>query len=141
MPIIVMLLNDTENRLFDRLVEYSVLDGMDNTIRKKYSRHYDEDFTRAESNLKDEIDTLKKQRTYFSDSSVETLASRMPIYLTSVFEKIYPNAVPFFFDGFVTKGNNVGKKAAGFYCSFLKNVIVQYCKRSNYTQFCYRYEK
>lgn len=123
MPIIVMLLNDTENRLFDRLVEYSVLDSMDDTIRKKYSRHYDEDFTRAESNLKDEIDTLKKQRTYFSDSSVETLTSRMPIYLTSVFEKIYPNAVPFFFDGFVTKGNNVGKKAAGFYCSFLKMLL------------------
>ena len=47
----------------------------------------------------------------------------MPIYLTSVFEKIYPNAVPFFFDGFVTKGNNVGKKAAGFYCSFLKMLL------------------
>lgn len=122
-PIIVMLLNDIDNRLFDSLVEYSVLDQMDDTIRKKYDRHYVEDFTRAEKNLKDEIDTLKKQRLRLLVNQVEKLSQRMPVYLTSVFNDIYPDAIPFFFDGFVTKNNNIGNKAAGYYCSFLKMLL------------------
>lgn len=120
-PIVVMLLNDAENRLFDALTEYSVLDSMDDTLRHKYERHFIEDFARAESNLKDEIDALKKQRLRISEeiSGVE----RMPLFLTRIFEEIYPNAVPFFFDNFVTKNNNISNKAGGFYCSFLKMLL------------------
>lgn len=122
-PIVVMLLNDSDNRLFDSLVEYTVLDNMDDTIRKKYDRHYLEDFSRAENNLKDEIDTLKKQRQHLLADQVEKLSLRMPVYLTNVFNNIYPDAIPFFFDGFVTKNNNIGNKAAGYYCSFLKMLL------------------
>ena len=122
-PIVVMLLNDTDNRMFDSLVEYSILDTMDFSIRKKYERHYDEDYARAESNLKDEIESLRKQRIHFGKGEIEALSLRMPMYLTKVFEEIYPYAVPFFFDGFITKGNNIGNKAAGFYCSFLKMLL------------------
>lgn len=122
-PIVVMLLNDVDNRMFNSLVEYCVLDNMDDSIRKKYDRHFDEDYARAENNLKDEIETLRKQRVHFGKDNIEKLTARMPMYLTSVFEEIYPYAVPFFFDGFVTKGNNIGNKAAGFYCSFLKMLL------------------
>lgn len=119
-PIVVMLLNDIDNRMFDKLVEFSVLDNMDATIRSKYERHFNEDFLRAENNLKDEIDSLKKQRYLLEKSSMKMLSTRIPVYLTSVFEDIYPKAVPFFFDGFVTNKNNISNKAAGFYCTFLK---------------------
>ena len=122
-PIVVMLLNDVDNRMFDSLVEYTVLDNMDDTIRKKYERHFEEDYARAESNLKDEIESLRKQRCRFKKEEIEKLSLRMPMYLTEVFEAIYPYAVPFFFDGFVTKGNKIGNKAAGFYCSFLKMIL------------------
>lgn len=121
--IVVMLLNDVDNRMFESLVEYCVLDNMDDAIRKKYERHFDEDYARAENNLKDEIESLRKQRCHFGKEGIENLSARMPMYLTSVFEEIYPYAVPFFFDGFVTKGNNIGNKAAGFYCSFLKMLL------------------
>ena len=122
-PIVVMLLNDTDNRMFESLVEYYVLDNMDEDIRKKYERHFDEDYIRVENNLKDEIESLRKQRCHFNKGRIENLKLRMPMYLTSVFEEIYPYAVPFFFDGFVTKGNNIGNKAAGYYCSLLKMLL------------------
>lgn len=122
-PIVVMLLNDMDNRMFNSLIEYLVLDSMEDDIRKKYERHFDEDYTRAENNLKDEIDALKKQRCHFKDGNIETLSLRMPVYLTNVFEEIYPYAIPFFFDGFITKSNNIGNKAAGFYCSILKMLL------------------
>ncbi len=122
-PIILMLLNDIDNRMFDSLVEYTVLDNMDDLTRKKYDRHFQEDFTQAENNLKDELDSLKKQRQRLQESGINQLTSRMPAFLTSVFEEIYPEAIPFFFDGFVTNKNNISNKAAGYYCSFLKMLL------------------
>ncbi len=121
-PIVTMLLNDVDNNVYDRLIEYSVLDKLDDITRNKYAKYYEEDFIRAENLLKDEIDTLKKQRIRLTSTKVEK-SDRMPILLTNVFENIYPKAIPFFFDGFVTKGNNVSRKAAGFYCSLLKVLL------------------
>ena len=45
------------------------------------------------------------------------------MYLTSVFEDLYPNVVPFSFDGFVTKGNNLGGKGGTYYCTIIKMLL------------------
>ncbi len=123
MPIIFMILNDADNRFYDCLVEYMVLDRMDDDIRIKYKRHFDEDFLSAECNLKNEFNVLKKQRNHINSNGIEKLDSRMAPYLTQVFEKIYPQVVPFFFDGFVTKNNKISGKASSYYCSFLKILL------------------
>lgn len=122
-PIIVMLINDADNRLFDCLKEYTVLDGMDDTVKKKYERHFQEDLFRVESNLKDEMESLKKARLRITADGISTVPARLSVFLTSVFDSIYPNAVPFFFDGFVTKNNNIAAKASGYYCAFLKMLL------------------
>lgn len=123
MPIIVMLINDDDNRLFNCLIEYYVFDNMDDMNRKKYERHYLDGFKQAESNLKDEFDELKKQRLRILPSGVDNVSSRMASFLTGVFEEIYPNAVPFWFDSFVTKGNNLGGKGGTYFCSIIKMLL------------------
>ncbi len=122
-PIVIMILNDEENRLLDCLKEYSILDNMDDLNRKKYERHYLDDFKQAESNLKDELDELKKKRLLLEKDGVQGLATRMPSFLTGVFEEIYPEAVSFCFDGFITKGNNLGGKGGTYYCTIVKMLL------------------
>lgn len=122
-PIIVMLLNDTDNRLYDALLEYDVLDRLDDVNRNKYDRHYQADFGQAENNLKDQFADLKKKRIHIGAEGTEELKTRMPMYLTSVFEDLYPDAVPFSFDGFVTKGNNLGGKGGTYYCTIVKMLL------------------
>lgn len=122
-PIIVMLLNDEENRLYNALLEYSVLDKLDDSNRRKYERHYIDDYRQCEINLKDEFDNLKKKREYLSPVGVKNIEARMAVALTNVFEDIYPKAVPFCFDGFVTKGNNLGGKGSTYYCSIIKMLL------------------
>ena len=61
-PIILMVINDDDNRLYNSLLEYSVLDSMDEVNRKKYERHFLDDYKQAENNIKDEFDELKKKR-------------------------------------------------------------------------------
>ncbi|SFC69995.1 hypothetical protein [Butyrivibrio sp. YAB3001] len=123
MPIIFMLLNDAENRLLNTLLEYSVLDEIDLDTRKKYERHFNDDYSQAESNLKDEFEELKKKRNELTNEGVQVISSRVPIYLTDVFEKIYPDNIPFQFDGFVTKNNNIAPKSSGIYCSIVKMLL------------------
>ena len=122
-PIIIMLINDDENRLFDCLVEYSVFDTMEEVYRKKYERHYLDGFKQAEANLKDEFEELKKQRQRMLPTGVENVNTRMTLFLTEVFETIYPNSVPFWFDSFVTKGNNLGGKGGTYFCSIIKMLL------------------
>ena len=45
-PIIIMLLNDSDNRLYDSLLEYDVLDKLDDLNRNKYDRYYQADFVK-----------------------------------------------------------------------------------------------
>lgn len=123
MPIIIMLINDDENRLFNCLEEYYVFDTMDDLNRKKYERHFQDGFRQAESNLKDEFEELKKLRLRIQPAGVETAKSRMASFLTSVFDEIYPNVVPFWFDGFVTKGNNLSGKGGTYFCSIIKMLL------------------
>lgn len=122
-PIIIMLLNDDDNRLFDILLEYHVLDTLDDINRRKYERHFLDDFRQAENNLKDKFDELKKKRFHLCADKIEELKIRMPLYLTNIFENLYPNAVSFWFDGFVTKGNNLGGKGGTYYCTIVKMLL------------------
>lgn len=123
MPIVVMLVNDDENRLFNCLVEYYVLDTLDDVNRKKYERHYLDGFKQAESNLKDEFEELKKLRQRILPEGVSVIGTRMASFLSGVFEDIYPNVVPFWFDSFVTKGNNLGGKGGTYFCSIIKMLL------------------
>ena len=122
-PITVMLLNDADNRLYDSILEYYVLDNLDDLNRNKYDRYYQADYVQAENNLKDEFAELKKKRIHIGKEGIEELNKRMPIYLTEVFEKLYPSVVPFAFDGFVTKGNNLGGKGGTYYCTIVKMLL------------------
>ena len=122
-PIIIMLLNDTDNKLYNRLLEYDILDKMDDVNRNKYDRYYQADYGQAENNLKDEFNELKKKRIRLGISGTEELKLRIPVYLTNVFEVLYPEAVPFTFDGFITKGNNLGGKGGSYYCTIVKMLL------------------
>ena len=122
-PIVIMLLNDMDNRLYNALLEYHILDKMDDANRNKYDRYYQADYEQAENNLKDEFNELKKKRINLSVSGVEELKIRIPIYLTNVFEVLYPEAIPFSFDGFITKGNNLGGKGGSYYCTIVKMLL------------------
>lgn len=82
-----MLLNDSDNRLYDSLLEYDVLDKLDDLNRNKYDRYYQADFCQAENNLKDEFAELKKQRIHLGANGTEEIKMRMPMYLLTLGDK------------------------------------------------------
>ena len=88
MPIIIMLINDDDNRLFNSLIEYYVFDNMDDLNRKKYERYYLDGLKQAEINLKEEFEELKKKRLRVTPQRVEGITTRLATFLTNVFDEL-----------------------------------------------------
>src|SRR5699024_7131004 len=115
-PILLMLLNDSEDRLASALKNYDVLDQMDDSIRQMYSRAYSDDYNQAEDILRNEFEMLKKQRQCIYPDEIIQLKKRLQVELTEVFEGIYPKVVSFNFDGLLTASNNFTGKGSQYYC-------------------------
>ena len=122
-PILMMLLNDSDNMLLNVLTEYDVVDHLDDNVRNAYSNVYVKDRARIEDNLRNAIDALKKKRERITPEGTISLKKRLPVALTDVFEEIYPDALPFNFDGLLTSANNFSGNGPKNYCQILKMLL------------------
>lgn len=123
-PIVVLLLKDSENKLFNLLREYKALVSFDYNAKINFDRFYKDDLTNIEDRIREQFDILKKERNVITaENGITQFKSRLAISLRSEFERIYPDVVPFWFDGYMTKSNNVAPSALKNYISILKLVL------------------
>lgn len=122
-PILLMLLNDSEGRLANALTNYDILDRMDDSIRQTFARAYSDDYSQAEDILRNEFESLRKQRQCVFADEVRPLKKRLQVALTEVFEALYPNAVSFNFDGLLTASNNFTGKGSQYFCQIVKMLL------------------
>lgn len=121
MPIIMLLLNDAENKLHSALLEYEVLtNGISNDEKQKFGRHYTDALLQAENILKDTFALLQRERLMISPIGVNSLSNRLAVSLSDVLNDIYPKIVSFDFDGFDSKQPSRAKKS---YCSILRLLL------------------
>ena len=121
--IVMMLLNDTDNLLKNILIEYDVLDHMDESTRNAYSSIYVKDRERIRENLHNVFDALKKRREQFTPNGSVQWKKRLPIALTETFEAVYPEVISYNFDGLLTSANNFTGNGAKYYCQILKMLL------------------
>jgi len=123
-PTVVMLLKDSENKLLNLLREYKALLSFDYKAKINFDKFYKDDLANTEDRIREQFDTLKKERNVInSNGEISQLKSRLAISLRSEFERVYPNVVPFWFDGYITKSNNVAPSALKNYIAILKLVL------------------
>ena len=122
-PIVFLLINDVDNKFLNSLIEFKVLDELDDVNRKKYERYFFDDFEQVELNLRTEFDEYKKERLQVTTLGINQIKERMSSFLTNLYEQIYSQTIPFFFDGLLTKNNTLSTKAQTFYCSILKMLM------------------
>jgi len=119
-PILLMALNDVDDRLKNALWDYSVLQNVEEADRRKYARHYEDALSQAMENTRSAFDLLRKQRSRILADGVTPLPARLSLALTDIFEQIYPRAVPFDFDGFDSKQPG---KARKMFCSIVRLLL------------------
>lgn len=109
-PIVVFALNDIENKLKDAVVDYLAYTRADNHSRERFARFFDEGLKKSIVGMENQFDELKRERIVFGQNGLEPTNTRMAIYLSDIFEAIYPNAIPFDFEGFNKKTTTRARK-------------------------------
>ena len=122
-PIVMMFLNDTDNLLQNILIEYDVLDHMDENTRNAYSTIYVKDRERIRENLHNAFDALKKKREQITPNGSVQWKKRLPLALTEIFESVYPEVISYNFDGLLTSANNFTGNGVKYYCQILKMLL------------------
>lgn len=120
MPIVLMVLNDSENRLCNDLIEYSVIHSMDDNIKSKYERHYLDDVQQNKDRIKSEFNNLKKERLYITNSGITQFENRITKELSNIFSKLYPKVASFHFDGLLSKAGNLATKQSNNFLTIVK---------------------
>lgn len=123
LPIAIMLLNDEDNRLYNTLLEYDVLNHFKDEYINKYARHYQDDLDNVTKNLTAEFNELKKRRVRVTGTGFTNSTERLSTMLTNMLANIYPRTLPFFMDGFITKSNNIAPKITQYYITIIKLLL------------------
>lgn len=119
-PIILMQLKDNKERLKNALCDYLTLQSMPEANQQKYGRHYIDKLQQTENRIRESFEQLKKEKLQISEAGIVPLSERIAPALTEVFEKIYPKAVSFDFDGFASKQPGKARKA---FCSIVRLLL------------------
>lgn len=112
LPILIIFLQDCENKVSRILAEYSVLSGpISPDEKQKFSHFINDHKSKSLEELKQACDNLLKEREYIGVTGVTIEKTRLTRAGDSIFRQVYPEIVPFPFDGFTTtRGNAVAVK-------------------------------
>lgn len=114
-PIAVLLLEDSEGLLGEKIAEYWVLtEELEEKEREKFRNFIIEQKQHCKNELKRLFNMLSKSRDLVTASSKTLDGKRLKNILTSLFETIYPKIIPFPFDGFHTIRGNAAKDCQTF---------------------------
>lgn len=119
-PIVLMLLNDADDRLKNALCDYIAMQAVSESDQQKYGRHFNDKLEQVEENIRSAFDALKKHRLQITQQGAVAFDDRLGIALTKVFENVYAKAVPFDFDGFDSKQPGKARKA---FCSISRLLL------------------
>jgi len=107
LPILVVLLHDSDGSLGQSLAEVAVLDGISETDKAKFGNLIGAHKEKQLKMIREKIDLLIKDRLYSTAVKDDFSAKRLNQVGTELFKRIYKSPISFPFDGFGTgKGAN-----------------------------------
>ncbi|MFB3788960.1 MAG: hypothetical protein ACE15F_21585 [bacterium] len=113
-PILVVLLVDTEGVLGQALAELAVLDGsLSEEDRLRFGNLIPAHNEKNRQVVRTQIENMIKQRRYLAGFKEPLEAQRLNRVGTEIFSRIYKNPVPFPFDGFNTTRGNAADSCQG----------------------------
>ncbi|MGL6113804.1 MAG: hypothetical protein ACRC1R_02085 [Cetobacterium sp.] len=102
-PIVLFLLKDSTNEFYNLIKNYITLDELTFKEREKYSKFIQDYEVKLKETLLETLDQLKRERNLIKNNQIISLDSRLNRYLLELLNNLYPNIIPFPFDGFSAK--------------------------------------
>ncbi len=114
-PIAILFLYDENGGLGEKVAEYWTLQqGMDARDLQRYANFVLDRKSAAEDELRSLFDALQRHREMVFATDQEIAISNLSAMLTRLFECVYPEHIPFPFDGFSTAAGNAASDCAAF---------------------------
>lgn len=103
-PFLLILLFDKEHRLSDPLVQLDLLASLGTREKEQYDRLIPAQQRGQEELLAQALSEAIRERNVCAGMPLDGIQGRLRAFGNAVFEKLFPKAIPFPFDGFTTKG-------------------------------------
>ncbi len=114
-PLAVLLLYDTDGTFGQRIAEYWVLDDqMNEEESKKYEHFILERRNSLEQEMQNQFSELERAKHIVPATNRQLTGSRIMNILAHLFDVVYPNRIPFPFDGFHTATGNAARDNQSF---------------------------
>lgn len=106
-PILVVGIHDTHLRIAENLARLHVFEEQITADDKeRFRRFLPEEIARTYTNLKKEVADAVKSRLYWAAGVTDLPQGRLKTVCDAILSDVYPNVMPFPFDGFATKSGN-----------------------------------
>jgi ribosomal protein L14E/L6E/L27E len=111
LPILFFVLDDKEESFYNVLLDYQVSKLFTEEERIKYARFIPDFISKNEMLVKDRFNNLASQRLEITKDRIVKVNQRLNKYTEEVFERLYPDIIPFPFTGFTGKSLTKPKQA------------------------------
>ncbi len=114
-PIAIVFLNDLDGTFGSTIAEYWVLtQGLSSTEAQRYGSFVLDRQAALEQVLRNQFEALQRQRLMLFATDRKVRASTLSGTLMQLFEAVYPERIPFPFDGFSTTSGNAASDCGLF---------------------------
>jgi hypothetical protein len=125
-PVWVVAVTDAHGTIGGALARLAVLDERAGAADKdRFRRFIDEERGRIEERMRSATDDAVRQRRYWVAGSIEPPAAPLRKSALAIFEQVYPNSLPFPFDGFATASGNGPKDLSAIAKSLIMGEVNQ----------------
>ena len=118
-PIVLVLIDDKDNELEEMIISTTIINKLTEEEKMKYSKFINKYSSDVEEHLSIVFRDLLKEKQIIKSEELIKVEKRISIYCNEVLTNLYPNIIPFSFDGFDAKSITNAKKHFMSICSWL----------------------
>ena len=112
MPIWVAIIDDKHGRIGEHLVRTEIIDGIaSDSERERFGRFLADEQLRSREAMRQGVDDALRERRFQVAGFADPPSDRLRQSAKRIFEQVYPEVLPFPFDGFTTRNGGGAKDA------------------------------
>lgn len=109
-PILFLVLDDSESALLDSVRDLTMIRGFSPEDKGRFVRYIPDFEMKTARAIEDNFKKLAAKRTLVTSEGLEFINTRISEYCDKRFEEVYPEVIPFQFEGFHNKTTSPAKK-------------------------------
>ena len=109
-PIVFWTLDDSENKLYETLLNERIITSFSKEDKSKYGRFIDKFTDNNDLDMRTIFKNLQSKKEIITENGIVKVQKRMKVLLKDKFEELYIDIIPFPFEGFTNKQLSIPKK-------------------------------